>query len=107
MPAARGAALAGAYNALAELTPTTAATSSLRRPPTDNADAHRHFPGVRRRGRATSSGPTTRRSTHLERDLRRLNRVNLILEKVPALTDLDDTEKNQILGEAHFLRALH
>ena len=26
---------------------------------------------------------------------------------MPALTDLDDTEKNEILGEAHFLRALH
>ena len=36
-----------------------------------------------------------------------INRVNNILEKVPALTDLDDTEKNEILGEAHLLRALH
>jgi hypothetical protein len=36
-----------------------------------------------------------------------INRVNQILLKVPALTDLDDTEKNEILGEAHFLRALH
>ena len=34
-------------------------------------------------------------------------RVNIILEKVPALTDLEDEEKNQILGEAHVLRALH
>ena len=36
-----------------------------------------------------------------------INRVNNILEKVPPLTDLDETEKNEILGEAHFLRALH
>jgi hypothetical protein len=36
-----------------------------------------------------------------------INRANIILERVPALTDLDDTEKNEILGEAHFLRALH
>jgi hypothetical protein len=36
-----------------------------------------------------------------------LNRVNIILEKVPPLADLDDTEKNQILGEAHALRALN
>ena len=36
-----------------------------------------------------------------------INRVNNILEKVPPLTDLEDTEKNQILGEAHALRALH
>jgi hypothetical protein len=36
-----------------------------------------------------------------------INRVNIILEKAPALTDLEETEKNEILGEAHFLRALH
>ncbi|HEY7504286.1 MAG TPA: RagB/SusD family nutrient uptake outer membrane protein [Gemmatimonadales bacterium] len=36
-----------------------------------------------------------------------LNRVNVILEAVPGLTDLDDAEKNQILGEAHALRALN
>lgn len=36
-----------------------------------------------------------------------INRVNNILVKVPPLTDLDDVEKNEILGEAHFLRALH
>ncbi len=36
-----------------------------------------------------------------------LNRVNIIIEKVPPLTDLDVTEKNQILGEAYALRALH
>ncbi|MEO7986037.1 MAG: RagB/SusD family nutrient uptake outer membrane protein [Gemmatimonadales bacterium] len=37
---------------------------------------------------------------------RAINRSNNIIEKVPALTDLDDTEKNEILGEAYFLRAL-
>jgi len=36
-----------------------------------------------------------------------INRVNNILEKTPPLADLDDTEKNEILGEAHLLRALH
>ena len=36
-----------------------------------------------------------------------INRVNVILDRVPAVTDLDVTEKNEILGEAHFLRALH
>jgi hypothetical protein len=33
-------------------------------------------------------------------------RVNLILQKVPTVTGLTDKEKNQILGEARFLRAL-
>lgn len=36
-----------------------------------------------------------------------VSRVNLILAKVPAVTGLTDAQKNQILGEAHFLRALH
>jgi hypothetical protein len=33
--------------------------------------------------------------------------TNQILQKVPALADLGAAEKDQILGEAHFLRALH
>jgi hypothetical protein len=36
-----------------------------------------------------------------------VTRVNLILQKVPNVTGLTDAQKNQILGEAHFLRALH
>ena len=36
-----------------------------------------------------------------------ISRVNLIIQKVPALTDLDPVEKDQLLGEAYFLRALH
>ena len=36
-----------------------------------------------------------------------LNRVNVILEQVPTLTDLEEAERGQILGEAHALRALH
>ena len=36
-----------------------------------------------------------------------INRVNNIIEKVPPSADLDEDEKNEILGEAHFLRALH
>jgi starch-binding outer membrane protein, SusD/RagB family len=36
-----------------------------------------------------------------------VTRVNLILQKVPNVTGLTDAQKNQILGEAHFLRGLH
>jgi starch-binding outer membrane protein, SusD/RagB family len=35
-----------------------------------------------------------------------INRVNNIIQKVPGVTDLADDEKNEILGEAYFLRAL-
>lgn len=36
-----------------------------------------------------------------------LARTNTVLAKVPAITDLSTTEKNEILGESYFLRALH
>jgi hypothetical protein len=36
-----------------------------------------------------------------------INRVNQIIANVPALTDLSDEEKNEIVGEAYFLRALN
>jgi hypothetical protein len=36
-----------------------------------------------------------------------LARTNTVLAKVPAITDLSATEKNEILGESYFLRALH
>jgi hypothetical protein len=36
-----------------------------------------------------------------------IDRANVIIEKVPALTDLSTDDQNQILGEAYFLRALH
>jgi starch-binding outer membrane protein, SusD/RagB family len=35
-----------------------------------------------------------------------INRVNIIIQKVPGVTDLSDEERNEILGEAYFLRAL-
>lgn len=36
-----------------------------------------------------------------------ISRVNIILAKVPGVPGLSTTARNQILGEAHFLRALH
>ncbi|MEP6474407.1 MAG: RagB/SusD family nutrient uptake outer membrane protein [Gemmatimonadota bacterium] len=35
-----------------------------------------------------------------------ISRANNLIQKVPAVADLDETEKNEILGEAHFIRAL-
>jgi starch-binding outer membrane protein, SusD/RagB family len=35
-----------------------------------------------------------------------INRANEIIAKVPTVTDLADSEKSEIIGEAHFLRAL-
>lgn len=36
-----------------------------------------------------------------------INRANVLLQQVPGVTGLDAEERDQILGEAHFLRALH
>jgi hypothetical protein len=36
-----------------------------------------------------------------------INRANVLIDKVPAVAGLTDVEKNQIIGEAQFLRALH
>ncbi|HET7564682.1 MAG TPA: RagB/SusD family nutrient uptake outer membrane protein [Gemmatimonadaceae bacterium] len=36
-----------------------------------------------------------------------INRTNEILTKVPDIKGMDDAERNEILGEAYFLRALH
>lgn len=36
-----------------------------------------------------------------------LNRANVLLQQVPDVPDLEADERDQILGEAHFLRALH
>lgn len=36
-----------------------------------------------------------------------IGRVNLVLDRVPDVPGLSDTERNEILGEAHVLRALH
>lgn len=36
-----------------------------------------------------------------------INRTNVLIAKIPDTPGLTDGEKNQIVGEAHFLRALH
>jgi hypothetical protein len=36
-----------------------------------------------------------------------INRTNVILQRVPVVPGLADAERDEILGEAHFLRALH
>lgn len=36
-----------------------------------------------------------------------INRANVLIKEVPGVTGLDAEERDQILGEAHFLRALH
>src|SRR5687768_3585095 len=36
-----------------------------------------------------------------------VNRTNAVIKNVPGITNMDETKRNQVLGEAYFLRALH
>jgi hypothetical protein len=36
-----------------------------------------------------------------------INRANIVIQKVPAITELSAEERDDIIGQAHFLRALH
>ncbi len=106
---ARGArsALVGAYAALQSLSYYGGDFVFFGDLPTDNADFTGTFNSY-----AAADANQFRADNETVQDIwdaiyDGINRVNIILEKVPPLTDLEDQEKNQILGEAHFLRALH
>jgi hypothetical protein len=100
------AALAGAYSGLQQgglygqrlIVWTELLSDNARHTGTfdDYADAYAH------RLRADNNAVTT----IWNHAYNEINRVNEILDKVPALTDLPDAEKTEMLGEAHFLRAL-
>ncbi|HKT61540.1 MAG TPA: RagB/SusD family nutrient uptake outer membrane protein [Gemmatimonadales bacterium] len=106
---ARGAraALVGAYNALESSGYYGEEFTELGDLPADNADhtgtSQAYDDADANQFRADNASAQSIWNTIYDA----INRVNVILERVPAVTDLDDTEKNQILGEAHFLRALH
>jgi hypothetical protein len=38
---------------------------------------------------------------------RGINRANVLIQRVPSVPGMSDAEKNQMIGAAHFLRALH
>ena len=44
---------------------------------------------------------------HWEDVYKAINRANILIQKIPSVPGLTDAEKNQIVGEAYFLRALH
>jgi hypothetical protein len=100
-------ALMGAYNALENLSYYGGDFVFFGELPTDNAVDASTFQSY-----ADADGNQFRADNATVNDIWNaiydgINRVNVILERVPPLTDLDDAEKSEILGEAHFLRALH
>jgi hypothetical protein len=101
------AALVGAYDGLQSLSYVGLDLALLGDLPSDNARHSGTFQYLGAIDRHTTQADNVEVRDYWVAVYEALSRVNLVLAKVPAISGLSDTEKNQILGEAHFLRALH
>ena len=101
------AALVGAYDGLQSLSYVGLDLALLGDLPSDNARHSGTFQYLGAIDRHTTQADNVEVRDYWVAVYDALSRVNLVLAKVPAISGLSDTEKNQILGEAHFLRALH
>lgn len=101
------AALVGAYDGLQSLSYVGLDLALLGDLPSDNARHSGTFQYLGAIDRHTTQADNVEVRDYWIAVYDALSRVNLVLAKVPAISGLSDTEKNQILGEAHFLRALH
>lgn len=99
-------ALAGAYDGLQSLSYYGGDYVFLNDLYADNADATGTFNDFADAGARSLVADNFTVTANWVAIYNALNRANNLLEKVPPVPDLDDTEKNQILGEAHFMRAL-
>jgi tetratricopeptide (TPR) repeat protein len=101
------AALVGAYDALQSLSYVGLDLALLGDLPSDNARHTGTFQYLGAIDRHLTQADNSEVTDMWEAIYEALARTNLIIAKVPAITGLDDAEKNEILGEAYFLRALH
>lgn len=100
------AALTGAYHGLQSLSSYGEELVEMGDLSADNAEMSGTYTSYRE---ADDNDLQTNNSTVLDlwtAAYDEINRANELIAKVPAITTLDDTEKHEILGEAHFLRAL-
>jgi hypothetical protein len=105
-PTAR-AALVGAYDALQALSYYGRTFEVLGDLSADNADHQGTFQYLGQVDRNQLQADNTAVTNVWIAIYDAIARVNLILQKVPSVPGLTDPQKNQILGEARFLRALH
>jgi len=105
-PTAR-AALIGAYDALQALSYYGRTFEVLGDLSSDNADHQGTFQYLGQVDRNQLQADNTSVTNAWIAIYDAIARVNLILQKVPNVPGLTDPQKNQILGEARFLRALH
>ena len=101
------AALVGAYDALQSLSYYGRNFLIVGDLSSDNADHHGTLQALGDVDRNELRADNTTIAGVWSAIYRAISRVNLILDKVPDVPGLTDAERNQILGEAHFLRALH
>jgi len=99
-------ALAGAYDGLQSLSFYGGDYVFFNDLYADNADAAGTFNDFYDAGNRLILADNFTMTADWEAIYNAINRANNLLEKVPAIADLDDTEKRQILGEALTLRAL-
>jgi hypothetical protein len=99
-------ALAGAYDGLQSLSFYGGDYVFLNDLYADNADATGTFNDFADAGARSLQADNPTVTANWIAIYSALNRANNLLQKVPPIADLDDTEKNQILGEARFIRAL-
>jgi starch-binding outer membrane protein, SusD/RagB family len=104
-PTAR-AALAGAYSGLQALGYYGRNLEIIGDLPSDNAIWSGTFQYLGDIGRRDIKADNTTTTSVWTAIYAVIARSNMILAKVPSLTDLSTDEKNEILGEAYFLRAL-
>ena len=105
-PTAR-AALVGAYDALQALSYYGRTFLVLGDLSADNADHQGTFQYLGQVDRNQLQADNTAVTNVWIAIYDAIARVNLILQNVPDVPGLTDAQKKQILGEAHFLRALH
>ena len=105
-PTAR-AALVGAYDALQSLSYYGRTFLVLGDLSADNADHQGTFQYLGQVDRNQLQADNTSVTNAWIAIYDAIARVNLILREVPDVPGLTAAQKNQILGEAHFLRALH
>jgi hypothetical protein len=101
------AALRGAYDALQELSYYAEPMLSWGELSADNMSHSGTFTSYREADLNDLTTINTQVEATWDDIYEAINRANVVIDKVPSVSGLTDAEKNQIVGEARFLRALH
>jgi starch-binding outer membrane protein, SusD/RagB family len=101
------AALAGAYDALQEDYYYQEAFITINELLSDNAIHTGTFTSYVEADDNLLTAQNDHAEGHWEDVYLGINRANILIQKIPSVPGLTDAEKNQIIGEALFLRALH